>query len=811
MTTIPSNSAELQREFTHRASAVGLKIDCLGDGALDSEYIVIAEAPGENECRMKVPLIGGSGRVLWEAFKKIGINRTHCYTTNVYKRRVSESDNEKMNPNERAHWYGLLQWELQQLPKAKYVILCGAAALHAVLGHKDIDNWRGTCIEQLGKWYCCTYNPAHVMRKNELEVILQLDLGKLDMIRRGQWVEHNITAHYDLSPSEITRWLERFHDERQPVAFDIESSAGETACIGFANNPHEGICINWRTMEAPTFSVRDECLLRRQVAQFLGSETVRLVGQNANFDSYWLWYKDRIRVRKVWFDTLLAHHTLYPTLPHNLGFLTSQYTTHPYYKDERLTWREDGGNIGQYWTYNVKDCCITHAAHTRLARELELQQLSDFFHSHVMRLNPHCAAMTVYGMLVDAKMRSELNDILRRETDAVERDLIDTARRVLGVEDYSFNPRSRNQVADLLFTRLRLIGRGTSTDETNRKHMYNHPGTSQGAKEVLIAIDRYKEKHKFFSTYVETKLDGDNRFRAEWKQYGVAKAPGRLSSSGNMWGTASNFQNQPDAARGMFVADPGHSLVYFDLRQAEAKLVAYFANIVSWKHQFELALKEPKRYDVHRMLASDMWGIPYDDVPTKDVVDGKHSIRYTAKRCRHGLNYRMQPARLAETTGLTLVEATDAYYKYHRATPELRVWWKVLTEEVKSSRELYNALGRRLLFLGRIDDHNEEQLESIVAFKPQSTIGDHVCRVIYMTHEDARWPSTAHVLHNGHDSLTAMCREGDEMRCLSIMKEYAEMPIYIGGEPCIVPADCKMSVVDEHGMHRWDNMKEVEL
>jgi hypothetical protein len=68
------------------------------------------------------------------------------------------------------------------------------------------------------------------------------------------------------------------------------------------------------------------------------------------------------------------HHTLYPSLPHNLGFLTSQYTTMPYYKDDYDTFKEEG-DVEVFWDYNGKDCCATLASFYKLKKELEQQNL----------------------------------------------------------------------------------------------------------------------------------------------------------------------------------------------------------------------------------------------------------------------------------------------------------------------------------------------------------------------------------------------------------------------------------------------------
>jgi len=347
----------------------------------------------------------------------------------------------------------------------------------------------------------------------------------------------------------------------------------------------------------------------------------------------------------------------------------------------------------------------------------------------------------------------------------------------------------------------------------------------------LDKLDIYKEEHKFLSTYATSRLDEDERFRCEYKQFGTQAAPGRLSSAQTSWNTGMNLQNQPERSKGMFVADEGYVLLYFDLEQAEARYVAWDADIKGWKEDFERARRNPGTFDCHRALASAMWDIPYDEVPLKDFDDqGRKTKRYIAKRCRHGLNYRMQVQRLATTAGLTFREAKSAYDIYHHITPELRVWWEALTSEVRANHALLSSYGRRLIILERLTD---QALESIVAFRPQSTIGDKVNEVIYLSHDDKHWPSSARIALNVHDALVALSKPDDAMRCLSIMKKYAEVPIMVKStmtkkiEPMIVPAECKMTTTptkwqldengklvyydDEGGQLRWSHLDKVDV
>jgi uracil-DNA glycosylase family 4 len=799
----------LQREFAARALPIGLQIQCFGDGDVDAKLAIVAEAPGEQEVRMRMPLVGGSGKYLWDHLRRFGVTRRQCYITNVVKRQLaSVKGKEQIPPNELAHWQGLVQWELSCLKNVKYVLVLGNVALEALSGRSGVDNWRGSVITVDGCSYVITNNPAHVMRTPSMEAWFLQDLSKLDMVMRGNWREHRIVPFIDPSPSEAIDYTRRMLDERKPVAFDIETTAGETACIGVANSPNEGMCINFRDAIGNRFTTADERDVRRSCQRLLGDSGTRLVAQNGNFDSYWLAYKDRISVHHVWFDTLLAHHLLYPSAPHDLGFIVTQYTTHPYYKDERVTWREKSdGKIEDFWVYNVKDCCLTLACSEKLHVELQREHLDQFFFNHVMRAQPHLTQMTVCGVRVDTKRKEEFDEHYAAHVDELEQKFISAVHTATGDPTLYPNPRSAPQMVDLLFRRLRLTGRGHSTAENNRKHVLAHPRTRPEDKDVILALAQYKKEHKFYSVYVSSRIDPDSRARTEYKQFGTQSAPGRLSSAQNMWHSGQNMQNQPPKAREMYIADEGYTFVYYDLSQAEARYVAWDANIPKWKQQFEQARKDGK-YDCHRALASEMFKIPYADVPTKDFINEAYTIRYIAKRCRHGLNYRMGPDRLAEVTGLSYDEAVRAYNLYHLITPELRRWWSDLEATVRRERKLVTPFGRVWRLMERLE--GDEQLEAIVAFKPQSTIGDKNTQVIYQCHDDDDWPLHARIMLNVHDSNTALCKFDDAKRVAAIMRKYAEKPIYIRGEEMIVPCELKW-VPPTNEIRRWSDLVPMEL
>ena len=812
----------LQAAVSAHANGLGLEHDVLGDGSPSSQIVIIAEYPGDTEVALKRPLVGASGRYLWQELAKIGVKREQCYITNVIKRKVTTDRNEKLSvpAEERRKWGAVLAQELSQLSNAKYVLLLGGTALEAVTGHTGIKKWRGSALNFVKEMGFCqngmmviTYNPAFILRDPMAEVPFKMDLARFKRVINGTYKPHQITAHINPSKLDAVSFIRKLRADKLPVSFDIETIANETACIGFANSAHEGMCINFRSHDSPSrFDITDEMSIRLAIAELFADPSIEFVAQNGNFDAYWLRYKDRIRVR-IGYDTLLAHHTLYPALPHNLGFLTTSYTEHPYYKDEKDSWR-DLGSIDQYWEYNVKDCCITRAVYQGTKIELERENLFPFFKNHVMQLQPHLVEMTTNGILIDSSLRGQIATDLTQQLESLETAFLHKARLATSDPTLEVNPRSAPQLRDLFFDKLKLVGRGTKTDEENRKRFRVHPNTSPASKEMLDALDKYKEEHKFFSTYVDTKVDEDDRMRSEWRQWGTQSAPGRLSSSAVMWGSGGNLQNQPGRAKEMFVAPPGYGFAYFDLSQAEAQYVAVAWNIKGFLTNFEKARAEPDKYDFHRLNAADIYKVPYEQVPKEDFIDGKPTIRYKAKRSVHGLNYRMAPDRFATVNGLSISEATLTHRLYHSNYPEIGVAHRELVARVKRDKVLYNAYGRRWILLTRID--SDEALDAIVAFEPQSSIGDKVCQVIYQAHSDPEWPRSSRGLEaavtlNIHDALVAVCRLEDQQVVGHILHKYATQPIIVRNTELSIPAEIAFSVPDDKGIHRWSNLKKIKL
>ena len=92
------NIAEMNSELRACVGGAGFDFDCGCGGNLAATIAIVAEAPGEREVQQKVPLIGGSGKYLWDILRKDRITRNDVYITNVIKRKlVSAADSTRLD------------------------------------------------------------------------------------------------------------------------------------------------------------------------------------------------------------------------------------------------------------------------------------------------------------------------------------------------------------------------------------------------------------------------------------------------------------------------------------------------------------------------------------------------------------------------------------------------------------------------------------------------------------------------------------------------------------------------------------------
>jgi hypothetical protein len=119
------------------------------------------------------------------------------------------------------------------------------------------------------------------------------------------------------------------------LSFDIECAGMEITCISFARDIHSAYVVPLHHLHPSELAY---CL--RNIGLILDSP-VGKVGQNLNFDIFYLGYYYNMPVRNFKFDTMIAMHSLYANLPKDLNTLGAIFTDEPSWKDDKGWKSED--------------------------------------------------------------------------------------------------------------------------------------------------------------------------------------------------------------------------------------------------------------------------------------------------------------------------------------------------------------------------------------------------------------------------------------------------------------------------------------
>ena len=134
-----------------------------GVGDRKADWLIVGEAPGENEDLQGEPFVGQAGKLLDNMLKALGLDRhNNVYITNVLKCRPPGNRNPE--PEEVAQCEPFLRRQVQLL-QPKVVLAMGRFAVQALLGTSEpIGKLRGRAHDYLGIPLVVTYHPAYLLR-----------------------------------------------------------------------------------------------------------------------------------------------------------------------------------------------------------------------------------------------------------------------------------------------------------------------------------------------------------------------------------------------------------------------------------------------------------------------------------------------------------------------------------------------------------------------------------------------------------------------------------------------------------------------
>jgi len=326
---------------------------------MQGRIVILGEAYGEMEERLRTPFVGPSGYYLNKWLAAVGITRADCLVTNVFNLRP-QPKNDIVNlcgtKKEVTHALGplsngkyILDKYLPELTRLRseidhfrpqLIIALGGTAAWACHGDGRISQVRGTtsiATRLAGVKSLATYHPEAVIRDWTLRPVVLMDLAKAEReshfpeIRRPQRF-----AYIDCSLAELFSLLPRLAASPR-IAADIETFSNQITCIGFAFSPTEAVHVAFTDPRKPDgnyWTTLDEELTAVDfVRQVLALPNVKIF-QNGLFDVQFLWRALGLTVRNWREDTMLLSHALNPELEKGLAFMGSIYSSEPSWKLE---------------------------------------------------------------------------------------------------------------------------------------------------------------------------------------------------------------------------------------------------------------------------------------------------------------------------------------------------------------------------------------------------------------------------------------------------------------------------------------------
>lgn len=712
-----------------------MTIKVYGEGPLDAKIALVGEALGEDEVLRHRPFVGPTGQLLDRLMHVAGITRSMCRITNVIKERPvgnkisqfikfpSKGFAEPVMTDEYRAYERLLYDEITSLD-CNVVVALGNVPLYALTRERGITKWRGSILNSdvTRKKVIPTFHPSSAL---PFRNFLNQRIIVRDLIRaksESDCPDLNIPERcFILKPSFHTAefYLEALLKSKRTAGFDIEVVGSEISCISFAVGPLDAITIPFREGPKDYFTMDQEIQIWALCAEILEHPDICIVMQNAIFDSAFVFEKYGIVVRNIE-DTMIAQGIVAPDYPKSLQFLTSVYTRQPYYKDSgknEIKNRSKGlrGSDVEFWRYNALDSSVTLEILAPIKKDLANQNNVDTYRKQKALIEP-LISMQAWGIRVDI-------DGMSKARAEVATELIELDRTFREMTGGGVDPASPKQLMKYFYiekdyhtyTKRTVVDGQTkwvpTTDESALRKL-----KAKGAKEAGVLL-KHRELSKLKGTYFDVKLTPNGRLSGAYRPVGTVS--GRLSSSADIFGFGTNFQNIPKKIRRFLIADPGHVIYSVDLGQAENRVVAYIAPEPAMIECFE------KGIDVHKRTASMIFGKPESEISgdegSASIGDNSHSERFWGKKANHALNYGEGPNTFATQNEIPITDGKRIRNAYLNGYPGIRRYWEWIELELRNGRTLTACSGRKKKFLGL---WNDALLRSAYSFIPQATVTD---------------------------------------------------------------------------------------
>lgn len=308
-----------------------------------------------------------------------------------------------------------------------------------------------------------------------------------------------------------------------------------------------------------------------------------------------------------------------------------------------------------------------------ILKELENENMTELFANIEMPLVFVLYDMQKEGVRVDKEGLKSYGEVLGNRIQVLEKEIYDEA----GEE---FNINSPKQLGVILFEKMNMpykkktkSGYSTAADVLD-KLAPEYPFV----KKIL----EYRQLSKLKSTYADglaAYISEDGRIHGKFNQ--TITATGRISS------TEPNLQNIPirmelgRQIRKVFIPKEGCVFLDADYSQIELRIMAHMSKDEKLIEAYNMA------EDIHRITASQVFGVPFDEVTDLQ--------RRNAKAVNFGIIYGISSFGLSQDLSISRKEASDYIEQYFKTYPKIKGYIDSMVEDAKKTGYSLTMFNRR--------------------------------------------------------------------------------------------------------------------
>ncbi len=558
-----------------------------------------------------------------------------------------------------------------------------------------------------------------------------------------------------LTHESLARWVELL--KKAPAfAFDTETDSlnnidARLVGLSFAIEPGKAAYIPLRHeyLDAPDQLPVNEVLAA--LKPILEDKNILKIGQNLKFDRG-IMENEGIELNGIHFDTMLESYVLNSVSNrHDMDTLAEKHLNHKTTTFEEIAGKGKGQltfnqiEVEQATLYAAEDADITLLLHQALYPQIDaIEPLKHVYRDIEMPLVPVLSRMERKGVLIDAQ-------VLAVQSQEITQRLAEIEKETFALAGQEFNLSSPKQLQEILFDKLQLPvikktpkGAPSTNEEVLEELAHSH--------ELPRLILEHRGLAKLKSTYTDKLplMVNSKTKRVHTSYHQAVTATGRLSSRDP------NLQNIPvrneegRRIRQAFIAREGFKIVAADYSQIELRIMAHLSQDKGLLDAFA------QGKDIHRATASEVFGIPLEDVTSEQ--------RRSAKAINFGLIYGMSAFGLSQQIGVERREAQRYMDLYFERYPGVLDYME-RTRKQASEQGYVETLDGRRLYLPEINSKNAirrkaSEREAINA-PMQGTAADIIKKAMIAVDN---WicnecPADVHMIMQVHDELVFEVRE----------------------------------------------------